>query len=123
VRPRPLRRTAHSRGLEPCHTMRDVVRYATGDPLEQPVQMSGIARQLRSVPVNLIRIGAIGHNPAVARATADVSTERFERTISASLRAGGTTGGVSFTAEPFALGPVLVVGSTTIATVGARPST
>jgi hypothetical protein len=52
---------------------------------ESPV--SGVAHQLRGIPVDLVEVGAIWRNPAIARAATHGSIDRSEGAIASNLRA------------------------------------
>src|SRR6266481_2523235 len=43
-----------------------------GDLLKRTVWLCGVPHQLRGVPVDLVEIGAIWRNPAIARSAADI---------------------------------------------------
>src|SRR5262245_40024492 len=47
----------------------------TGDLVERPVRLRGIAHQFRGIAVDLVKKRAIRREPAVGRAAGDVSTE------------------------------------------------
>src|SRR5258708_10950922 len=64
-----------------------VGNFHTGDLSERAVPVSGVAHQLRGIPVDLVEVGAIWRNPAIARAAAHGSIDRSEGAIASNLRA------------------------------------
>src|SRR5215472_3528503 len=81
-RPRNRRRKSESR-----QALRTVVgNFYADDLAERPVRTSGVAHQLRSIPVDLVEVGAIRGKPAVARSAAHGSIDRPEGPISLDLR-------------------------------------
>src|SRR5262249_52555945 len=61
----------------------------TRDLLERTVRLRRVAHQLRGIPVDLVEIGAIRRQPAIARAAAHDSIDRSEGAISRNNRARG----------------------------------
>ena len=59
---------AHSKSRQALRAV--VGNFHTGDLSERAVPVSGVAHQLRGIPVDLVEVGAIWSNPAIARAAA-----------------------------------------------------
>src|ERR1700756_1565362 len=78
--------------VEPESESRQSLRAVVGNRdagyfFQRAVRLRGVPHQLRSVPVNLVQKFTIRRDPAVARATADVSTEPSEGAIALDLGA------------------------------------
>src|SRR4029077_347096 len=73
-----------------------------GDLLERTVRLRRVAHQLRGVPVDLVEIGPIRRNPAIARSAGDSGVETSGGAIARNLR----TRGILDDAEPGAVDPV-----------------
>src|SRR5262249_14406006 len=94
---------------ESRQALRAVVRnFYAGDLVERTVRLSGIPNQLRGIAVNLVEIGAIRRNPAVARSAGDIPAERPGGAVSRNLRACGITGDFQASAVDLEAGNVAV---------------
>src|SRR4029077_11382872 len=83
-----------SRALGAESESRQTLRAVVGDLdacdlLKRTVWLGGVAHQFRSISIDLVEIGAIWRNPAIARATANHSINSSESSISRDLRARG----------------------------------
>src|SRR4029077_4940864 len=75
---------------ESCQALRAVVGNPdAGHLFQRTIRLSGIAYQLRCIPVDLVEISAIRREPAIARAAANHSIDCAESAISRDLGARG----------------------------------
>src|SRR5216684_4233127 len=79
-----------SPGSESRQALRAVVGDGrAGDLLQRTVRLNGVTDQLRAIPVDLVEIGVVGRQPAIARTAGNDSIESPEGAISGNLRARG----------------------------------
>src|SRR4029077_3794627 len=75
---------------ESRQTLRAIVgNLHAGDLLKRTVALRRVAHQLRGIPVDLVQIGAIWRQPAIARSAAHDSINRSEGAIALDLRGRG----------------------------------
>src|SRR5216684_3260771 len=77
-----------SPGSESRQALRAVVgNIRAGDFVQRTVRLNGVTDQLRGIPVDLVEIGVVGRQPAIARTAGNDSIEPPEGSISGNLGA------------------------------------